>query len=118
MPATCVECGKDFEYRLRGKPQVTCSDRCRIDRRARLTVERMGRWALRRTPVGALGYPERLSCRSVTDNASQGEPCDGAVRVLYVDGGDTAYLLCTAHDTTAAAEAAEAMHLRRVNVAP
>lgn len=50
---TCVECGRTFAYRLRGRPQLVCGPECKGARVRRQTSERVDRWAERRAQAAA-----------------------------------------------------------------
>lgn len=111
---TCVECGTEFTYRARGIPQVTCSTGCRARREGRLALEARARFGLAHSDVGALGYPARLTCRSVSREALQTRVCAELASVLYVEDGGATYALCPFHDDSDARELAGDRQLLRV----
>lgn len=67
----CVECSRTFTPRKGGKPQVTCSESCRQDRRTRQAKARQQTWR------------ERLAERGMPPDTSDGAsgPQERVIRV-------------------------------------
>jgi hypothetical protein len=50
----CLECGRGFTFRPRGRLQVTCDERCRNDRRRRLARVRFQNWLARQIDAAGI----------------------------------------------------------------